>query len=127
MREAAASVIEKKEYDLKNGITIMNAQIESKRKILESLVKEIEVQTEIRKSLTAIVNKEKVEKLKAIDDLYLIVKEKGARAQSAMEAAIMEKNFLEQEKSTVIGKRQELHNLIGQYEERIGKIKRLVE
>ena len=126
IREAAEN-IEKRDKDLKLSNTVLNAQVENKKRILEDLVKEITYLEEKRRNLSETIKNESKELLKSIDEKNLNSKERELKTKSELEAVTREMNFLEQEKSNVIGKRQELQNLLSQYAEKMELIKRFAE
>lgn len=103
------------------------AQLENKKKQLEELNGKIAFLQNKHDTLAETITKEHRERLASIDQRNIEAENKHNKAQAILEDAKRELNFVEQEKSNVIGKRQELNALISEYNEKKGILMRFVD
>lgn len=105
--EAYENVVKKKQ-DLKLADTYLGAEVDRKQRLVIELKKEIEFLEQKRRGLSEAVQAERKGMIDAIEERRLLTEKKLTETQAILEYTARERNFLEQEKSNVIGLRQQL-------------------
>ena len=116
-------LIDKKKKELRVSETYLEVSISNKKKLLDEMLAKIETTKTELQNLEETLAQSKKEILDQIDERRRNAEVYERKAKETAEFNQRERNFIEQEKSNVLGKRVELENLIGQYTEKLNRIR----
>lgn len=122
-----AEMIGKEKKNLEISNSYLSSQVKNKQKTLEELQGKIEKAKAELATLEDTLMKEKASILDQIEDRRKKAEEYERKSRENLEFTVRERNFLEQEKSNVFGKRVELDNLVSTYSEKLNKIRAFME
>lgn len=121
VKEAYDNVVKNK--DLKLNDTILTAEIDRKQRVLGELKKQIEFLEQKHKELDESFKTEHRTMLEGLEDRRIQLEKKMTEAQTLLENSRREQNFLEQEKSNVIGIRQQLQASKAEADDLVKRVK----
>ena len=122
-----AELINKERKDLEISNNYLEAQLKNKKNLLDELLAKVAAAQKTFSNLESDISKEKSLILDQIGERRRSAEEFARKSQENYEFTVRERNFLEQEKSNVLGKRVELDNLIGQFTEKMNRLRTFLD